>query len=216
MPPASLFDRAASLLSNFGGQVAISIAASAVAAAFLAVPEAFVFSAPAAVAPAASLPSPALDAVAGKYRQRHHDAVATASAVGEFGAAGLVTASALIMPMALDWGPPVGSAETPAHSEIAALAPAPVERQQARRALPPDRPKRPTRTDAPLAEAPPRLIQAELAAPAESLRPPATLLGRVLPGPATGVGAAASSLMGAVGAVGSWTISQATGLLPRW
>lgn len=216
MPPASLFDRAASLLGNFGGQVAISIAASAIAAAFLALPDSFVAGGPAAVAPAASAPSPEPDAIAGKYRQRHHDAVGAAPSFAGWSPAGLMTASAVIMPMSLDWGLPAIATEAPARG-VAAAAPAPAGPPPARRAsFPPERPKRPAlaaAAQAPEASVP---IPAEQPTLAETVRPPATLLGRVLPGPAAGVGAAASSLMGAVGAVGSWTVSRAAGLLPRW
>lgn len=217
MPPASLFDRAASLLGNFGGQVAISIAASAVAAAFLTLPESLVGVAPAAVEPVASVTSPEPEAIAGKYRQRHHDAVGAAPSLAGSSPAGLVTASAVIMPMSLDWGLPAMAADAPVRSEIAAAAPAPAEPLPARRAsLPPERPKRVALAAAPPAREAANPAETKPATVTETVRPPATLLGRVVTGPIARVGGAAATVMGAVGAAGSWTVSQATGLLPRW
>lgn len=220
----SVFAASARFLRGVGNQAAVSVAASALAAAALALPgsialpffgsaaeqvETSVMAAERWVSPVAS---------DGKIRDRHHDAVGSDTPMRATDLPGLVSPAAIVMPMALEWTQPA--------SEIAALPqirPVTTSEPRARavqaQALPPRRPAVErvvvAADTAPLQIAPVQ-VAANTPAASETARPPQRrVLGVAVPAPVSRVGDAVSGAVGLVGAAGSWTLSRASDLLPR-
>lgn len=218
MPNPSVFAATARFIGRVGNQAAVSLAASAAAAACLALPSLVAVPArPSEMAVAASEPMAWASPVApdGKIRERHHDATGGEGLVQVLSGRGLVGTAAIIMPMSLGWTQP--DAEPPAPIRVAAVqtadpAPAVVKIAQA---LPPRRPpdlgERPRPATDPMSEP----LQLADAGAAEGLRPPATILGRVVPAPVGYIGSTVSGAVGLVGAAGSWTVARAASLVPR-
>lgn len=220
----SVFAAAAGFLRGVGNQAAVSVAASAIAAAALALPGGialpFFGSATQQVETGAVAAERWVSPVAsdGKIRDRHHDAVVAEAPLRSSELAGLVSPAAIVMPMALEWTQPA--------TEIAALPqvrPATASEPRARavqaQALPPRRPA--VERNVAAAEAAPMPIApvqvaAMTAATAGAAKPPQrSVLGVNLPAPVSRVGDAVSGAVGLVGAAGSWTLSRASDLLPR-
>lgn len=216
MPNRSIVASAARLVREFGGQVAISVAASAVAAAFLAAPDMLMFpdwTADAQVVRQAQENWISPISPDGKIAIRHRQAAPT----GEVPAtSALLMRSSLVMPMSAGW-PEAVFAEAPvpsarvrsaeahpvtAMATPARKAPAAVERAKAAES-------------APLPIIPVRLTtQAGVGARVADV-PAQSSSGEAAPSTLARVGNAVSGAVGTVGAAGIWTLSQASSLLPR-
>lgn len=201
----------ARFVGDFGRRVALSLATSAVAATVLALLSQQPSAPPTAQTETAwTAPS----AAEGKILERHHHAASVEAPTGGLSVAGLVTPAAFAMPMSAAWPDAAFGASSPVAGVIAPPAPTPrpataVALPAARKPLaPPERQR--LAQSAPPAEAarlveplaliePARLRTAQTAAP--------STLGRL--------GGAVADAIGTVGAVGIWTLSQASGLLPR-
>lgn len=220
----SVFATAAGFLRGVGNQAAVSVAASAIAAAVLALPGGialpFFGSAAEQVETSAATAERWVSPVAsdGKIRERHQDAVGTDAPLRASDLPGLVSPAAIVMPMALEWTQPA--------AEIAALPqirPVPASEPRTRaiqaQALPPRRPaveRAVVAADtAPLQIAPVQ-VAASVPATSETARPPQrSVLGVTVPAPVSRVGDAVYGAVGLVGAAGTWTLSRASDLLPR-
>ncbi|AMJ59892.1 hypothetical protein [Bosea sp. PAMC 26642] len=216
MPRRSIASTSALLAREFGGQVAISIAASAVAAAFLAAPELFQSGEAAKAKTVMQQEEPGgwVSPVApdGKIGIRHRDA---ASNVDVRMASVLLTPASLAMPMSTGWPQvvfeePVSARarSTETHPVVALAAPqrkpiAPLERSKTAESAP--MPIRPARLMAPDGQV----------ATVSQASAPASPSGDATPSTLARVGSVMSSAVGTVGAAGIWTLSQASGLLPR-
>jgi hypothetical protein len=216
MPRRSLITDSAYFLRDFGGKVAMSLAASAFAAAFLAVPGLLGDDGSAKIIETQRLASgglPSAIAPDGKIRERHHDVVAAIAAADRAGP-GLLVPAIFAMPMNTAWpqaefgdrAPTAGRAVI-AEARPVAAAPAPAAKHEialvrpratAQALMPPQRPV----TVAAERVANPPVIAAQTAALEES---PPTIVR---------VGGAMSSAVGSVGAAGLWTLSRASALLP--
>ena len=217
------FENAASLIRSFGGQVVMSLAVSAAVAGILAVPQL-------RLGPGhAPLPVPearidkawgeaGLSPVAadGKIRERLRDA-SDGEPEPQPRQAWIRPAS-LAMPMSVGWPQPAFSEG----AQIAALAsekrvPASaVEAPSPRKAaIAAERTKLAVHA-APMPITPPLASPAGIVADAGAPRPADDLLGRVVVAPVARAADAVSGAAGLVGAAGSWTVSQAASLLPRW
>jgi hypothetical protein len=212
MAAAKPFAKPTRMLRDFSGQVAISIAASAVAAAFFALPDTILptRSAP-AEAPAATAWSVPLTPD-GKFAMRLDldDAVARLEK-----ASGPATPAALAMPLAIGWSAPA----QPVGVVVVSASPQPrlvnVELPPSRRTMIVDAVSSPSRSKNEPAGQP--LVIAEVAARDQIDQPrPPGLLGRVVAEPAARAAGLVTGAAGVVGAAGFWTVAQATGLLPRW
>jgi hypothetical protein len=217
MPHRSIVANSARLMREFGGQVAVSVAASAVAAAFLAAPEMLLLPGQTAGAQVArQAPEDWISPIApdGKIAMRLRQAMA---ADGAEAAPTLLSRASLVMPMSASW-PQAAFDE----------APVPVVRVRSAEAHPVPATAPATRKAAPAverskvaAEAPPPLpiIQARLttqvAGPVPVSLASATLTADSAPSTLARVGNAMSGAVGSVGAAGIWTLSQASSLLPR-
>jgi hypothetical protein len=230
MSLSSVFARSKRFLGHVGSQAAVSIVASAVAAAFFALPEA-VTTAPGLIAVKAESQgwiSPV--APDGKIRERHHDAGGGEALTQSLSARGLIVPAASAMPMAVAWAQPETGLSAPQPSPVVT---AEVHARTAQ-VLPPVRKAAPaSEKTAPagershqVAETAPQLIlpavQVVEAAsvsdgfePVAVARPAPTILGRAVPEPVARVGDVMSSAVGTVGAAGFWTLSRASSLLPR-
>ncbi len=223
----SVFTAAAGFLRGVGNQVAVSVAASAIAAAVLALPAGVSYvlfasepesAGPASVADGAWTSPVASD---GKIRARHQDAAGAHAPVPARDGQGLFSPAAIIMPMALDWTqPPVEMAAAPVVRPPNASEPR--ARIQQAQALPPRRPAIErvvvVADTAPPLPITPIAIRSPESAPVAGVTAgpmPRRLLGVNLPGPVSRVGDAVSGAVGLVGAAGSWTLSRASDLLPR-
>jgi len=214
---------ASRLARSLGGQVAMSVAVSLGVAGVLAVPG-LLFprdkAAPVAVAqmekPQASAAQPStwlspVDAD-GKIGDRHR---ATAADDAQPLRVGLVSPAALVMPLSTGWPQPVFAEP----ARVAAILPEKAARVTVAEILPVRRPAvlaerlKPAASAAPLATA--VLPPASAVDPVEA-RPEPTLLGRVVSVPVERATTIVSSAAGMVGSAGSWTVAQATSLLPRW
>ncbi|RDJ24111.1 hypothetical protein DWF00_03195 [Bosea caraganae] len=203
------------VLRDFSGQVAISVAASAVAAAIFAFPDMLSFRAGAPAPAGLSVEAAASDArlpapQAGKFVQRHGEQVGGA---GDATGHGLVLPATLMMPLSVAWiAPlpaepepiPVARLERPAPSAQVARAAAGTTRERGRLAI-----AQPLQIASVLQAAVPAAVQADA-------DKPATILGVALPDSVTRAGRAIGGVAGTVGAAGSWTVSAASSLLPSW
>jgi hypothetical protein len=219
----SVFTATARFLRGVGAQATVSVAASALAAAVLALPAGIplpFFGASAQSDTAAAQQERWVSPVAsdGKIRERHQDA--TASEPPLRAAHGLISPAAIVMPMSLDWKPAATEVATLRQERPAAAEPrGHVVQAQAAATAQPSPPRRPvieravvTAEAAPLAIAP--ALQA-VAVEGGASRPPLRLLGVAMPTPVARVGDAMSGAVGVVGAAGIWTLSRASSLLPR-
>jgi hypothetical protein len=212
MAAANPFAKPTRMLRDFSGQVAISIAASAVAAAFFALPDTILPSR----LPPAELPTATAWSVPltpdGKFAMRLdvEDAAARLER-----ASGPATPAALAMPLAIGWAAPVEPA-------VVAVASTPQQPRLVQAELPPSRRAimveaagNPSKAKAEPAGQP--LVIAEVAASDQVDRPrPPGLIGRVVVEPAARAAGLVTGAASVVGAAGSWTVAQASSLLPRW
>ncbi|MBX9907813.1 MAG: hypothetical protein K2Z25_03795 [Beijerinckiaceae bacterium] len=212
MTAAKPFAKPTRMLRDFSGQVAISIAASAVAAAFFALPDTILpLRSTPAEEPAAAVWSVPLTPD-GKFAMRLDVEDATARLEG---AAGPATPAALAMPLAIGWAAPAAPAAV-------AAASAPQQPRLVHVDLPPSR--RATIVEAAGSQSKARsepagqpLVIAEVAAGDQVERPrPPGLIGRVVAEPAARAAGLVTGAASVVGAAGSWTVAQASNLLPRW
>lgn len=218
MQQPSLVRASARLCSQFGSQVVISAAASAVAAVLLAAPA--MLSTPDGAAKTMLVQSEQSGwispiAADGKIRDRHHDAVALVTSSERAPGQGLLTPAMIAMPMSVNW--PESSFDERLVAEKA--APAPVRARIAELHVTAPQPV-PVRKAAPVAErpksAPVQLIVSASARPAPAAPALQTAaLEESGPGPIGRVGDVMTSAVGTVGAAGIWTLSRASSLLPR-
>jgi hypothetical protein len=217
MPRRSFLSATIDRCRAFGGQVAISVAASAVAAAFLAMPDALVWSdgAQAQGSPAGWVSPIASD---GKIAVRHRGADADVDYAGSRPA--LLTPSTIAMPMTVAW--PRAAFDEPqpgdAPASVAKTSPVVAAAPARRTPTPPERP-RPQIETASLHSSQSRGRSQDVVAPATAQLAPAqqaSAPAEPSPSPLARVGGAVSSAVGTVGAAGLWTLSQASGLLPRF
>lgn len=216
----SVLAAAAGFLGRIGNQAAVSVAASAIAAAALAIPAGigwplFAGSAGEVDAPMAAASAPAIGAD-GKIHERHHDAGSAETPLRMADARGLVMPAAIVMPMALGWSLPAAEADAVAQAATAA-ANEPRQRFVQVQALPPRRPSAEqmpvVAENRPLVTAPASPIAASASSAGEA--PRRGLLGLSASGPVARVGDAMTGAVGLVGAAGSWTLARASDLLPR-
>lgn len=220
----SVFTATAKFLRGVGAQATVSVAASALAAALLAVPAGIPLpflggsgAANTTVAQQERWVSPvALD---GKIRERHQDAAG--SEPPSRAAQGLISPAAIVMPMALDWKQPATEVAVLRQDRpVVADARRHVGPAQAAATAQPSPPRRPvieqavvTADTAPLPIAP--AVQAAAVEDATPSQPRLRVLGVAMPTPVARVGDAMSGAVGVVGAAGLWTLSRASSLLPR-
>ncbi len=223
---SSLFTVAARFVGRVGNQAAVSVAASAAAAACFALPGLLAgHGEPDAAAPARTEMSAWESPVApdGKIRDRHREAAGEEGTAPALRGHGLIMPASIAMPMTLEWSR--GTAEFQAGAEPLPVAreAAPIHvAQRLPQPVPPRRPvfqaeKAPAlqQVVAPLTIAPPVQTAAMVtASPDDEMapRPPASILGRPLPKAVGYVGGAVSGAAGLIGAAGSWTVS----LLPSF
>lgn len=209
---------AARLVRGLGSQIAMSVAVSVGVAGVFAVPgllfpkkEALVVLAPVERSQASAWLASA--PVEGKIGDRLHAASVDGLASPR---TGLMAPAALVMPMSTGWPQPafaepvrvaVVQSEKPARVTLADAAPV------RRPAVASERPK-PAIVPATAPASAPIAIAAASDPVVEDVEP--TLLGRVVYAPVIRATTLVSSAAGMVGSAGSWTVSQATGLLPRW
>jgi hypothetical protein len=216
---------AGQFIRSFGGQVAMSVAVSTCVAGVWAVPQ-LLFprdgAAPVAIVQAdrtAQAAWMAPGAVDGKIADRHRAAIET-DLEAPHRNGGLMMPAALAMPMSTGWPQPV-------FAEPVRLVEATVEKAvrsgmaetaSVRRSVTVAMAERPKVASpaAPMAIAPPASAGIPSRAEPDSAEPEPTLLGRVVYEPVARAGGLVSSAAGAVGSAGTWTVTQATSLLPRW
>ena len=227
----SVFTAATGFLRGVGNQAAVSVAASAIAAAFLALPAGVsLWQSGGAPDPAAAGASAAEGwalpiAADGKIRARHQDSTAIQPVLPARDGQGLISPAAIVMPMTLSWDQPTAAI---AAAKPDRLLPAETKARtiQAQVSAPAQPPRRPAMDRiavaadgaplpiAPLPTAPLPITPAALAAET-SFAPPPRLLGMAAASPFARVGDAMSGAVGLVGAAGIWTLSRASSLLPR-
>ena len=231
----SVFTATAKFLRGVGAQATVSVAASALTAAVLALPSGMqlpFIGASAQSDAAAARQERWVSPVAsdGKIRERHQDGAGSEPPLRA--SQGLISPAAIVMPMSLDWKQPATEVaalrqERPAAAEprghvVQAQAsqaqnlPAQVVQAQVA-ASAPRRPviERPVAAAdaAPLQIAP--AVQAAAVDGNAASQPQLRLLGVAMPTPVARVGDAMSGAVGVVGAAGIWTLSRASSLLPR-
>lgn len=217
----SVFTAAAGFLRGVGNQAAVSVAASAIAAALLSLPAGV--SLPflgGAAEPGDAGHSTAegwISPVAsdGKIRARHQDAAGTDAALPARDSHGLFSPAAIVMPLALAWTQPVAEIAAAPQARPAVAGEQRVRTIQAQ-ALPPRRPA--VERAVVVAETAPLQIAPAVGQGAAASAPPQqqrSVLGVTMPAPVSRVGDAVSGAVGLVGAAGSWTLSRASDLLPR-
>lgn len=221
MPRRSIATASIYFAREFSGKVAMSLAASAVAASVLALPG--VISpgrSVAALAEAGDRPAiwTASIAADGKIGERHRDAAGTIATADRSGP-GLLVPAVVAMPMRADWPQvefgeawPVRLAVAAADERATANPPQPAHKADialvrskavAQVLLPPTRPLI-VAADRSGAAPPVMAVAAQTAA-----------LDQPSASPMARVGDAMSSAVGSVGAAGIWTLSRASALLPR-
>jgi hypothetical protein len=216
---------AGQFIRSFGGQVAMSVAVSTCVAGVWAVPQ-LLFprdgAAPVAIAQADRAGQAAWMApgtVDGKIADRHRAAIET-DLEAPHRSGPLMMPAALAMPMSTGWPQPVFA--EPARVVEAAVEKAVrssmAETASVRRSVTVAVAERPKVASpaAPMVITPAAFADSLTRAEAEGAQPEPTLLGRVVYEPVARAGGLVSSAAGAVGSAGSWTVSQATSLLPRW
>lgn len=216
----SVFTATAKFLRGVGTQATVSVAASALAAAVLALPAGIplpFFGASAQTDTAAARQERWVSPVAsdGKIRERHQDAAASEPPLRA--AQGLISPAAIVMPMSLDWKQPATPITALRQERPAAAEPRlHVAQAQAAVTVPPSPPRRPVVERAVVtAEAAPLPITPAVQAAAAPSQSSLKVLGVALPTPVARVGDAMSGAVGVVGAAGIWTLSRASSLLPR-
>lgn len=223
MPEHLSLSKIPRFVRGFSGQVAMSIAVSAAVAGVLAVPE-LLFGHPGS-APSAAAKSeiavavmPVFPPIAdGKIADRHRDVADDEDGL-QSRHAGLIMPASLAMPMAVNWPQPARLVPEPL-AQVASAPPLPASTLDV---LPPRRPVtiaeqlRPAGQSAPLQIMPPAVAAARIAEAEEAPRASGNLLRRVVVAPVARVSETVSGAAGLIGAAGSWTVAQASGLLPRW
>lgn len=206
------------VLRDFSSQVAISVAASAVAAAVFAFPDMLPSSsgAPAGaerLVQAVASDIPFETTQAGKFMQRHRAQVGSADDVAVHT---LALPATLMMPLSVAWAAPVQSAPEPA--PVAALERPTQAAPMTRAAVsqPRERGKAQAASAQPLQIAPALQVAAAPVTAGPEAREPARVLGVALPDSVTRAGRAIGGVVDTVGAAGSWTVSAASSLMPGW
>lgn len=216
----SVFTATAKFLRGVGAQATVSVAASALAAAVLALPSGMqlpFFGAPAQGDAAAARQERWVSPVAsdGKIRERHQDAAGSEPPLRASQA--LISPAAIVMPMSLDWKLPMAEVAVLRQDRPAAAEPRGHVVQAQAAASAPRRPviERPAvaADAAPLQIAP--AVQAAAVDGNAASQPQLRLLGVAMPTPVARVGDAMSGAVGVVSAAGIWTLSRASSLLPR-
>lgn len=221
--PAS-FTTAVQFIRTMGGQVAMSVVVSVGVAGVLSVPALLFPKGPAEQAAVAradkSQDSVWHSAVAadGKIRDRHM-AAADGEAVDALHGGGLIMPAALVMPMSAGWPQPVfieravmveQVQEKAVRASLAEVVPTRKPSQIA------ERPKLVSSPAPGFIPAPAAASVATAAIEPSAPPPEPTLLARVVYQPVAQAANVVTSAAGMVGSAGSWTVSQATSLLPRW
>lgn len=223
----SVFTATAKFLRGVGTQATVSVAASALAAAVLALPSGMqlpFFGASAQTETAAARQERWVSPVAsdGKIRERHQDAAGSEPPLRA--SQGLISPAAIVMPMSLDWKLPATEIavlrQERQERSVAAEPRGHVVQAQAAATVQTSPPRRPVIERSVItAEAIPlQIAPAVQAAAVEGGTPsPSQLrvLGVAMPTPVARVGDAMSGAVGVVGAAGIWTLSRASSLLPR-
>lgn len=216
----SVFAATAKFLRGVGTQATVSVAASALAAAVLALPAGIplpFFGASAQTDTAVARQERWVSPVAsdGKIRERHQDAAASEPPLRA--AQGLISPAAIVMPMSLDWKQPATPVTALRQERPVTAEPRlHVAQAQAAVTVPPSPPRRPVVERAVVtAEAAPLPITPAVQAAAAPSQSSLKVLGVALPTPVARVGDAMSGAVGVVGAAGIWTLSRASSLLPR-
>lgn len=216
----SVFTAAAKFLRGVGAQATVSVAASALAAAVLALPSGMqlpFFGASAQSDATAARQERWVSPVAsdGKIRARHQDAEGSEPPLRA--SQGLISPAAIVMPMSLDWKLPMAEVAVLRQDRPVAAEPRGHVVQAQVAASAPRRPvvERPVAAAdaAPLQIAP--AVQAAAVDGSAVSQPQLRLLGVAMPTPVARVGDAMSGAVGVVGAAGIWTLSRASSLLPR-
>lgn len=215
----SVFTATTKFLRGVGAQATVSVAASALAAAVLALPSGMqlpFFGASAQSDAAAARQERWVSPVAsdGKIRERHQDA---GSEPPLRASQALISPAAIVMPMSLDWKLPMAEVAVLRRERPVAAEPRGHVVQAQAAASAPRRPviERPVAAAdiAPLQIAP--AVQAAAVDGSAASQPQLRLLGVAMPTPVARVGDAMSGAVGVVGAAGIWTLSRASSLLPR-
>jgi hypothetical protein len=216
----SVFAATAKFLRGVGTQATVSVAASALAAAVLALPAGIplpFFGASAQTDTAAARQERWVSPVAsdGKIRERHQDAAGSEAPLRA--SQGLISPAAIVMPMSLDWKQPATPVTALRQERPVTAEPRlHVAQAQAAVTVPPSPPRRPVVERAVVtAEAAPLPITPAVQAAAAPSQSSLKVLGVALPTPVARVGDAMSGAVGVVGAAGIWTLSRASSLLPR-
>jgi hypothetical protein len=220
----SVFTATAKFLRGVGTQATVSVAASALAAAVLALPSGIplpFFGASAKTDTAAARQERWVSPVAwdGKIRERHQDAAGSEPPLRA--SQGLISPAAIVMPMSLDWKQPATPITALRQERPVTAEPRlHVAQAQAAATVPPSPPRRPLieRAVVTAEAAPLPITPAVQAAAAEGGTPSQSslkVLGVAMPTPVARVGDAMSGAVGIVGAAGIWTLSRASSLLPR-
>lgn len=220
----SVFTATAKFLRGVGTQATISVAASALAAAVLALPSGFSLPFVGAAAQrdtAAARQERWVSPVAsdGKIRERHQDAAANEPPLRA--TQGLISPAAIVMPMSLEWKQHATQiAALRQEGPVTAEPRLHVAQAQAAVAVQPSPPRRPVieRVVVTAEAAPLPITPAVQAAAAEASAPSQSslkILGMAMPAPVARVGDAMSGAVGVVGAAGIRTLSRASSLLPR-
>ncbi len=216
----SVFTATAKFLRGVGTQATVSVAASALAAAVLALPSGMqlpFFGASAQTDTAAARQERWVSPVAsdGKIRERHQDAAGSEPPLRA--SQGLISPAAIVMPMSLDWKQPATPVTALRQERPVTAEPRlHVAQAQAAVTVPPSPPRRPVVERAVVtAEAAPLPITPAVQAAAAPSQSSLKVLGVALPTPVARVGDAMSGAVGVVGAAGIWTLSRASSLLPR-
>lgn len=216
----SVFAATAKFLRGVGTQATVSVAASALAAAVLALPSGIplpFFGASAQTDTAAARQERWVSPVAsdGKIRERHQDAAGSEAPLRA--SQGLISPAAIVMPMSLDWKQPATPVTALRQERPVTAEPRlHVAQAQAAVTVPPSPPRRPVVERAVVtAEAAPLPITPAVQAAAAPSQSSLKVLGVALPTPVARVGDAMSGAVGVVGAAGIWTLSRASSLLPR-
>jgi hypothetical protein len=204
-------------LRDFSSQVAISVAASAVAAVVFAFPDMLPSGSGASagaersVQAAGDIPFEATQA--GKFVQRHRAQIGSAD---DAAIHALALPATLMMPMSLAWTAPVQAA--PELIPVAVLE-RPAQAVPVARAVPGtsrERSRAQAASAQPLQIAPALQLAAAQVAASPEIRESASVLGVALPDSVTRAGRALGGVVDTVGAAGSWTVSAASNLLPSW
>lgn len=206
------------ILREFSSQVAISVAASAVAAAVFAFPDMLPSGTGASANAERSVQAVADDipfeaAQAGKFVQRHG---VQAGLADDAAAHALVLPATLMMPMSVAWAAPIQAAPEPLPVAVLERTAQPASVARAASGTSRERGRALAANAQPLQIAPAVQVAAAAAESGPEIREPARILGVALPDSVARAGSALGGVVDTVGAAGSWTVSAASNLLPSW